>query len=391
VESDPNAGFPRRFGKYLLLSRMAVGGMAELFLAVEETEHAGRRFVTVKRIRPEYARDADYIEFFLTEGRVALKCTHPHLPQAFDLGVIGGVHFLAMEFIRGHTLLDVVRAAATAGKSVTVATALRIGISIAAALECVHGLCDVDGRPLHVVHRDVTPQNIMISSAGSVKLIDFGIVRSDVQTHRTQNGVVKGKFAYLAPESIVNRGRIDQRADIFSLGICMHETLTARPLFRGINDAATLERLRFLEIPDLSLLRADVPTQLSAAVLKALERKPKRRFQSATEFLSALEQVTEECGIFHSVTRLRDEVLSLCGSAPLPMLAPEVLEALSAEVANTPPPVGLNPHATLPPGAARDPRLAYFLAKASARPLPTRRPPTHDDPDLAELLSTLDR
>jgi serine/threonine-protein kinase len=390
VESDQKPDLPRRFGKYQLLSRMAVGGMAEVFLAVEETEHAGRRFVTVKRIRPEYARDADYIEFFLTEGRVALKCAHPHLPQAFDLGVISGVHYLAMEYIRGHTLLDVVRSASAGGTSVSVGTALRIGIGIAAALEYVHSLCDVDGRPLGVVHRDVTPQNIMISSAGSVKLIDFGIVRSTVQTHRTQNGVVKGKFAYLAPETISHRGRVDQRADIFSLGICLHETLTARPLFRGVNDAATLERLRFLDVPDLSLIRGDVPPQLAAAVLKALERKPKRRFQTATEFLSALEQVTEECRIFHSVTRLRDEVLGLCGAPPLPTLAPEVLEALSEEVALTPPPATLELEAGAA-GVARDPRLAYFLHKASARPGKAYHPSTHDDPDLAELLALLDR
>jgi len=366
--------FPCRFGRYTLLSQMAVGGMAEILLAVEETEHAGRRFVTIKRIRSEYQTDPDYIEFFLTEGRVALKCAHPNLPQAFDLGVQDGIHYLAMEFISGHTLLDLVRQAAAGGTPVSVPMALAIGTSIAAALEYVHGLCDVDGRPLRVVHRDVTPQNIMISASGTIKLIDFGIVRSTVQTHRTQNGVVKGKFAYLAPETVIHRGRVDQRADLFSLGICLHETLTARPLFRGKSDSQTLERLRFLNVPDLSLLRPDVPPALAAAILKALERKPKRRFQSATQFLQSLEKVAERCGITRSVTRLRNETLDLCGPPPLPTLDRAAFDSLPqktprraiAHGSTPPPPVGAD---------TGDHRLSYFLSQAEAKSDSAPEPP----------------
>jgi serine/threonine-protein kinase len=356
-----SGNFPTRFGRYVLLSKMAVGGMAEVLLAVEETEHAGRRFVTIKRIRQEHCQDPDYIEFFLTEGRVALKCAHPNLPHAFDLGVISGLHFLAMEYIRGHTLLDIVRAAAASGTRISTRAALRIGASVSAALEYVHGLCDVDGRSLKVVHRDVTPQNIMVAAVGPVKLIDFGIVRSTVQTHRTQNGVVKGKFAYLAPETIATRGSIDQRADLFSLGVCLHEILTARPLFRGQTDEDTLQRLRYMEVPDLSELRDDVPPPLAKTIKKALERDPDKRFQTATEFLHALDEVAEECNIHHSVTRLRDEIVSLCGPPPLPMVDAPVVRALTEEAAAAmgvvARPEDETPHT--------DERLAYFLSKAS--------------------------
>lgn len=320
---------PARFGKYLLLRRVAVGGMAEIYLALEEIPHAGCRFVTIKRIRPDLAHDRDFIDFFLSESRVALKCSHPNLPQTFDLGVVDGVHYLAMEFIRGHTLLDVIRRTYMQSQVVSVGTAVAVGIQIAAALEHAHGLTDVDGKPMEVIHRDVTPQNIMVSTGGIAKLIDFGIVRASVQAHQTRAGTVKGKFSYMAPEQLAGPDHIDQRCDIFALGVCLHETLSGRALFRGKSDADTLRRIRSAEVPDLSQHRADVPPQLSAVILKALERQPQRRFQSATELLAALEEVSEECGIYRSVTRTRDEVLERCGDPPMPTLDAATSRALT--------------------------------------------------------------
>jgi eukaryotic-like serine/threonine-protein kinase len=422
VMAVPGEGFPRRFGRYLLLKRMAIGGMAEVLLAVEETGHGGRRFVTIKRIRAEHAGDPDFVEFFLTEGRVSLKCSHPNLPQAFDLGVVGQEHYLSLEFIRGHTLLDLIRASRHEKRPLSTPTILRVAIEVAAALEHVHALCDVDGRPLGVVHRDVNPQNVMIAASGAVKLIDFGIVRSALQTHRTQNGVVKGKMSYIAPELLDGRGRFDRRADIFSFGAMLHESVTGRSLFRGRDDAETAERLRQLEIPDPTGLRPDVPAALSDVIFKALERHPEHRFQSATEILAALEQVAEVASVHHSVTRLREEVLSLCGRPPLPTLSREVLEALGREEAaaagmdagadpgdepdtmklptRIPPPevasgsdTDVDPPEPLDGRLARDPRLVYFLEKAGAarKGPPPRRQTAHDDPDYVELLSLLER
>lgn len=337
--------------------------MAEIFLAVEDTGGAGRRFVTVKRIRPELSRDPDYIEFFLTEGRVSLKCAHPNLPHVYEVGTIDGVRFLAMDFIRGHTLLEVLRGAQKRRSRLSTSAAVLIGRGISAALEHVHSLSDVDGTPLAVIHRDVTPQNIMISSAGAVVLIDFGIVRSKVQLHQTQAGIIKGKFGYLAPEQVGGDGKFDWRADIFSLGVVLHETLAGRPLFRVPgDDAATVDRLISGPIPDLSPLRPDIPAALARLVSQALARDPAARIQSATELLSRLDDIAEKAGIYTSPTRLRDEVAKVCGprdswnitfpaddsdaAAEAPELDAETLYAENDDL-------------------LRDPDLAYFLARAA--------------------------
>jgi serine/threonine protein kinase len=401
---------PRRFGKYLLLHQVAVGGMAEIFLAVEKIPHGGQRFVTIKRIRSDFDRDDEYVEFFLTEGRVSLKCAHPNLPQAYDMGQVDGCHYLALEYIHGHTLLDVVRAAALGRRPLAVPSVIHIGVGLAAALEHAHGLHDVDGRPLKVVHRDVTPQNVMLSISGAVKLIDFGIVRSVVQTHRTESGVVKGKFSYMAPEALDGVTRLDHRADIFSLGVVLHETLTGRSLFRGETDHDTLERVRSRPVPDLSRLRSDVPQALAELIERALERDPARRFQSATEVLRALEEVAERCHIHHSMTRLRDEVLDRCGVPSLPALSSAVRALLaedsggarSAEADDDEPPTAVERPITdddLPAAAPsdhdgrfdRDPQLAYFLRQTGALGKARRDDSPHSDPELSALLAALDR
>ncbi|HTE55713.1 MAG TPA: protein kinase [Kofleriaceae bacterium] len=314
---------PQRFGKYFLLRRVAVGGMAEIFLAVEKTTHGSHRFVTIKRIKADFDRDDEYVQFFLTEGRVSLKCAHPNLPQAFEMGAVDGSHYLALEYIHGHTLLDVVRAGARHDRPLSIETAVHVGVCVAAALEHAHGLRDLDGQSLLVVHRDVTPQNVMISTSGAVKLIDFGIVRSAVQTHRTASGVVKGKFSYMAPESLTSGHEFDHRADLFSLGIVLHETLTGRSLFRGVTDNDTLRRVRTMPIPDVTRLRPDTPPGVAAVIARALERDPDRRFQTATDFLHALEEAAEAAHIHRSMTRLRDEVLDRCGEAPFASLTEE--------------------------------------------------------------------
>ena len=378
---------PARFGKYLLLRQVALGGMAEIYLAVEDT-HAGQRFVTIKRIKADFDRDDEYVQFFRTEGRIALRCAHPNLPQAYEMGEVDGCHYLAMEYIHGHTLLDVVRAAALSRRPLAVSSAVHVGIGVAAALEHAHGLRDVNGRSLGVVHRDVTPQNVMLSVSGAVKLIDFGIVRAAIQTHKTQIGVVKGKFSYMAPETLLNSSALDHRADIFALGIVLHETLTGRSLFRGEHDTDTIERVRTMPIPDLSRLRRDVPVALTRVILRALERDPDQRYQSATELLQDLEATAESCGIHHSVTRLRDEVLERCGQPPQPAFGP-------APPPSEPQLLPPTPSARTAPVAARrvtnDPDLAYFLRKAGAIPGAPREQPTQSDADLSLLLASLDR
>ncbi len=322
--SDP---FPERFGRYTLLQRVAVGGMAEILLAIEDTAHQGKRFVTIKRIRDEYASDPDYIDFFLTEGRVSMQCSHPNLTSSFDLDTVDGVQYLAMEYIRGHTLLDLIRAAYEADTLISPGTALRIVSEVATALDHLHGMVDEDGKAMCVVHRDVTPQNIMIDATGSVKLIDFGIARSEVQIHKTQAGTVKGKLSYIAPEQLKSNNTIDLRADVFSLGIVLHETLTSRGLFRGKDDADTLKRIVNMPVPLVSVKRPDVPFEVDIVLQRAMERDLKRRYASAKAFGDAI----AELGSFvplASTEELRDEVLRYCGDPPVPTLGGDSFSVL---------------------------------------------------------------
>ncbi len=405
-----SASGPLRFGKYLLLHQVALGGMAEIFLAVEKSEHGGHRFVTIKRIRKDFDRDDEFVQFFLTEGRVSLKCAHPNLPQAYELGEVDGCHYLALEYIHGHTLLDVVREAALGRRSMAVSSVVHIGVGLAAALEHAHGLRDVDGRPLQVVHRDVTPQNVMLAVSGAVKLIDFGIVRSSVQTHRTENGVVKGKFSYMAPETLDGSRGFDHRADLFALGVVLHEALTGRSLFRGHDDQDTVDRIRTMRVPELTRLRSDVPAPVSAVIMHALERDPDHRFQTATDMLHALERAAELSHIHHSMTRLRDEVLDRCGVPLMPALPPEIQALLrevaargetseedeepepgfeSREMPSDQPTAPLGDEAADPPGS-QDPRLAYFLRQAGGV-TGKRQSTTVSDAELTELLAALER
>lgn len=389
--------FPQRFGKYVLVDRMAMGGMAELFLAVERSDVGGYRFVTIKRIRPDFDHDEEFIQFFRLEGKVLLMCAHPNLAQGYDMGQVGGCHYLALEYIHGCTLLDLVRAAALGRKPLSVSTVVQIGIGVAAGLEHAHGLRAVDGSPLGVVHRDVTPQNVMIAESGTVKLIDFGIVRAALQTHRTQHGVVKGKFAYMAPEALDGKGNLDQRADLFALGIVLHESLTGRALFRGTTDHDTLDRIRHMEIPDLRRLRPDLPDAVAEVFHRALCRNPAERFQSAGQMLRALETAAESCHIHLSMTKLRDEVVARCGFPDPPILSEDQRAIL--DVDPTPPssvipeaderrfdtvlmdgppdmessPSGrsgpvTDPGHNRPSGLERDPQLMYFLRKAGSLP-----------------------
>ncbi|MCP4447374.1 MAG: serine/threonine protein kinase [Myxococcales bacterium] len=347
------ATFPQLFGRYTLLQRVAYGGMAEILLAIEDTPHAGKRFVTIKRIRSEYARDPDFIEFFVSEGRVSVQCSHPNLTRSFDLDQVGATHYLAMEYIRGHTLLDVVRTCHEAKTKLSIPSVLRIAGEVAAGLDHLHNMRDAKGNALNVVHRDVTPQNIMVDAKGSVKLIDLGIARSDMQVHKTEVGTVKGKPSYIAPEQLAARRTLDARADIFSLGIVMHEALTTRGLFRGRDDTDTLRRVRKMAIPTVSSLRENVPPEVDALVARALDRDPESRYQTASDFLRSLASLPETARPC-SQSNLRDEVLGFCGDPAVPTLGGEAFSALKA---------ALSPEA--PQGAEpEEPSIDYFLQKA---------------------------
>ncbi len=288
-----------QFGKYHLERLIARGGMAEVYLALERGALGGERRVVIKRILPKLAEDPDYVEFFVDEGKLCLSLSHPNVVQAYELGCIDGVYYLSMEYVRGESLIAALRRASTTGRQLSPQFVVHVGRSITAALDHAHNARDVRGQALNVIHRDVSPHNILLGFDGVVKLADFGIARSQGQAHETATGVVKGKFAYLAPEQLpmlVGGGSFDHRIDLFALGIVLHEMVTRRPLFRGKNDADTVARLCKGRIPSPLELRPDCPHALARIIMRALERDRARRYPSAAAMLAELERLAAELG-----------------------------------------------------------------------------------------------
>ena len=364
--------FPVELERFTLLERLATGGMADVYLAVEHDRLGGPRWRAVKRVRADLLDHPEFLDYFLTEGRVSLACNHPNLPIAYQLGRGGGRPYLALEYIPGPTVLTAQRAANRKRRRLAVPAVLVIAMGAARALEHLHGLRDVAGTPLGVIHRDVTPQNLLIAPGGVVKLIDFGVARASLQTHRTQVGVIKGKYAYIAPEQLDRERAIDQRADLFSWGTVVHELLTGEPLFHGPSDLGTCERVKARPIPDPAALRAEVPPALAEVVMTALARDPDRRWPSATALVDALERAAEQAQLWPWPSRLAREITALCGPPRTPLLHDGRVAWTQAA---PPPPAEVSDDAVTPvievrgeagaweaePRVAGDPQLSYFL------------------------------
>ncbi|MBK9032745.1 MAG: serine/threonine protein kinase [Myxococcales bacterium] len=311
---------PRDLDRFRLLERIATGGMAEIYLGIERTPLGGDRWVAVKRVRADLFDQPEFIEYFVTEGRISLHCHHPNLPQAYHLGTAGGRPYLALEYIPGASLLSLFRAAVRHRRPIAIPAAIEIGLGVARALDHLHGLTDVDGRSLDVIHRDVTPQNVLITPDGRIKLIDFGVARAALQTHRTQAGVVKGKYAYVAPEQLERGAKVDQRVDLFSWGVLMHELVVGEPLFHGSSDLDTCARVQRQPIPDPALRRPGVPPTLADVIMTALARDPDQRWASGAELAAALEQVALAAGLWPSASVVARETHALVGALRCPVL-----------------------------------------------------------------------
>jgi serine/threonine-protein kinase len=278
---------PVLFGRYLLLERIGVGGMAEVFTArVAEGEGAGR-LVAVKRLLPTLAEDPAAVAMFLDEARIAVQLDHPCIARVDDLGQHGAAYFIAMEHVAGRPLKAVLDALAARCDRLAVPLCALIGVRMLAALEHAHARCDGAGRPLGIVHRDVSPHNVLLSFEGEVKLIDFGLAHAGERGARQEPGVLRGKTAYLSPEQA--RGLpVDARSDLFSAGVVLHELLTGRRLFAAPSDLLALEHVLEAPVPSPRASRPEIPEALAGAVLAALEREPRRRPASAAALSATL-------------------------------------------------------------------------------------------------------
>ena len=279
---------PNQFGKFLLLKRLAVGGMAEIYLARQTGVQGFEKLVVVKKILPQLAVEQSFVNMFLDEARLAASLSHPNVVQIYDLGKEGESYYIAMEFIAGHDLASVVKKARKEQVNVPVEIVAKVVAQACEGLHYAHTLKDFKGNPLNIVHRDISPSNVLVSYSGAVKVVDFGIAKAESHSTKTQAGTLKGKYSYMSPEQI--RGlSLDGRSDVFALGITLYEVLVGKRLFKRDNELAIIKDILEGEVPPPSHVRPDVPPELDAIVMRAMEKDRKRRFASAQEMQLALE------------------------------------------------------------------------------------------------------
>ncbi|MDY7224877.1 protein kinase domain-containing protein [Hyalangium rubrum] len=276
------------YGNYQLVKKLAMGGMAQIYLARRKVAEPSDELVVVKRILPHLAENVDFIRMFLDEARIAARLAHPNIVQIHDLGAQDDSFFLAMEYIHGEDVRRMCKRADSQGRPLPVSLACRIIIDACAGLDYAHKKTDPSGKPLNIVHRDVSPQNILVSFAGAVKVVDFGIAKAADQATVTRSGVLKGKYSYMSPEQAAGQ-RVDCRSDVFALGVVLYELVTGMRLFKRSSDMQTLSAVSECQVTPPSQVSPRVPPELSAIVMKALAKEPEARYAEALQLQVALE------------------------------------------------------------------------------------------------------
>lgn len=280
------------FGSYQLIRKIAQGGMAEVFLAERQGEIGGfSKQVAIKRIYEHLAEDPELITMFFDEARIAAQLNHPSIVQIYDLGEIENFFYIAMEFVHGKDLRSLCERGLQVNNFIPLPLAVKVVAEAAAGLHYAHTRGDSSGQPLNIVHRDVSPQNVLIAMNGSVKVCDFGIAKAEERLTHTKTGQFKGKFAYMSPEQVIGDGRkLDQRSDIFSLGIVLYEITVCTRLFRGKNDYDTIRMVAEAEVTPPTAVRRGFPAELERIIMKALAPEAKDRYQSAEQMQIDLEE-----------------------------------------------------------------------------------------------------
>jgi len=302
-----NNVFPVRFGDYLLLERISTGGMAEVCLAKSFGVEGFQKTVAIKTILPHISEDENFVTMFIDEAKIAARLQHANICQVFDFGKISddfGEHlYQVMEYIPGFSLKHLAKTFWDKKKQVPAGAALHIIARVCEGLDYAHALPDRDGRPLGIVHRDVTPANILVSIEGAVKLIDFGIAKAAQRETKTQAGIVKGKFGYMTPEQLQGK-MLDGRSDIFSLGVGLWELLAGRILFSEPNELDNLRKIMNGDYPDIREIRDDLPEEICDVVMKALAHDRENRYQTAEEFAQDINQAAFKTRNFWNTTSL---------------------------------------------------------------------------------------
>src|SRR5262245_30280065 len=276
------------FGPYLVYERLGIGGMAVVHRALEQGSEGFERTVALKRLLPHLAEDASFIKSFVREAKLASILNHVNIVQIYELDRVGTEYFISMEYIDGRDLRRILRHARKVTGPPPINITIGIMLQLCDALDYAHNKVDDEGHPLGLVHRDVSPSNLIVTSNGHLKIIDFGIAKAQSSQLRTQTGRVKGKLAYMAPEAVSGAQSLDARSDIWATGVIIHELLTARPLFASKNEYQTLLKVQRGDIMPPSTFNQACPAELDAIVFKALARDADERYANASELRNAL-------------------------------------------------------------------------------------------------------
>src|SRR6059058_1613804 len=284
--------------RYTITERLDHGGMAEVFRGVAESMEGFKKSVAIKRILPNLTKNQKFVSMFLDEARLSLFLQHANIVQVFDISrTPDNAYFLVMEFVDGCNLKAIIERAKQKGRRIDVAQAIYLMIECCKALHYAHALEHPEtNEPLGIVHRDISPPNILLSKNGEVKLVDFGLAKANSQIESTDPGVVKGKFSYLSPEAASGKD-VDRRADIFAVGILLYELLTGKRLFYGETDYQTVELVRNAKIPPIKPQNPQVEPELEDIVRKALAKRKEDRYQNATDIQDALAQYAYSRGL----------------------------------------------------------------------------------------------
>jgi serine/threonine protein kinase len=346
-----------QFGPYLVYERLGVGGMATVHRALERGIEGFERIVALKRLLPHLAADATFIKSFVREAKLASLLNHVNIVQIFELGRVGTQYFISMEYIDGRDIRRILRHARKVSGPPPIHVTVGLLLQLCEALDYAHHKLDDEGNPMGLVHRDVSPSNVLVTSTGHVKVIDFGIAKAQSAQLRTQTGRVKGKLAYMAPEALAGKD-LDARSDLFAIGVIGHELLTARPLFASKNEYQTLMKVQRGEVMPPSTFNQGCPAELDAIILRTLAREPDDRFRHAGELRDELHILRKQYGLQTSDRDVATWLEWACG-----------LEAPSGFAGHT-------------AGTTDQPNTALDAKLRRSRPPRTRKP---DDDEAVEL------
>lgn len=300
---EPTPGAPLRIGRYEVLNHLATGGMAQIYLARQTGLGEFERYVVLKTILRERASDQRFITMFLDEAKLAATLNHQNIAQVYEVDQANGQYYMAMEYVHGENARAILEATLQRGWTIPLELALMTLTGAAAGLHHAHERTGKQGQPLNIVHRDVSPANIMVGYDGSVKVLDFGIAKAEERATKTVGGTIKGKYGYMSPEQCKGKP-IDRRSDIFALGICLYELTTLRRAFKGSDDFETMKRIVSGDVLLPSVVVPGYPRELEAIILTAMANDPNARFQTAQEMIEALDAFAVRSKLIGSPTAL---------------------------------------------------------------------------------------